>query len=196
VANDAIEQVILNGQARAYGWELLLKKNTDHFRAWFSYTLSRSEQRTPGRYGDEPGINQGNWYSTAYDKTHDLALNASLDLNEKWSLNGNFIFQTGQPANYPIGQFEYKGLVIPIYAGRNEQRLPAYHRMDISATLTQRKNRNQKWQEEWVFSLYNLYNRRNAASLNFERNNNTGQNEALRTSIFGIVPSVTYNFKF
>jgi hypothetical protein len=68
--------------------------------------------------------------------------------------------------------------------------------MDISATLTPRKNRNQKWQGEWVFSLYNLYNRRNAASLNFERNNNTGQNEALRTSIFGIVPSVTYNFKF
>ncbi|MEB8345718.1 TonB-dependent receptor [Flavobacteriaceae bacterium KMM 6898] len=196
IANNAIEQVILNGQARAYGWEFSFNKNEGALQGWISYTLSKSEQRTPGRTAEEPGINMGNWYTTAYDKTHDIAINASYELNSKWSFNSNFIFQTGQPTNYPIGQYEFKGLVIPIYGGRNEQRLPAYHRWDIAATLTPRKNKNRNWQGEWVFSIYNIYNRRNAASINFEQNQDTGRNEAIRTAIFGLVPSVTYNFKF
>ncbi|MGY8916142.1 MAG: TonB-dependent receptor plug domain-containing protein, partial [Flavobacteriales bacterium] len=196
IANNAIEQVILNGQARAYGWELSLNKNEGALQGWISYTLSKSEQRTPGRTANEPGINMGNWYTTAYDKTHDIAINASYELNSKWSFNSNFIFQTGQPTNYPIGQYEFKGLVVPIYGGRNEQRLPAYHRWDIAATLTPRKNKNRNLQGEWVFSIYNIYNRRNAASINFEHNQDTGRNEAIRTAIFGLVPSVTYNFKF
>lgn len=196
IANNAIEQVILNGEARAYGWELSLNKNEGSLQGWISYTLSKSEQRTPGRTTDEPGINMGNWYTTGYDKTHDIAINASYELNSKWSLNSNFIFQTGQPTNYPIGQYQFKGLVIPVYGGRNEQRLPAYHRWDIAATLTPRKNKNRNLQGEWVFSIYNIYNRRNAASINFEQNQDTGRNEAIRTAIFGLVPSVTYNFKF
>ncbi len=196
IANNAIEQVILNGEARAYGWELSLNKNEGSLQGWISYTLSKSEQRTPGRTADEPGINMGNWYTTGYDKTHDIAINASYELNSKWSFNSNFIFQTGQPTNYPIGQYQFKGLVIPVYGGRNEQRLPAYHRWDIAATLTPRKNKNRNLQGEWVFSIYNIYNRRNAASINFEQNQDTGRNEAIRTAIFGLVPSVTYNFKF
>lgn len=196
IANNAIEQVILNGQARAYGLEFSLNKNEGTLKGWISYTLSKSEQRTPGRTAGEPGINMGNWYNTAYDKTHDIAINASYELNSKWSFNSNFIFQTGQPTNYPIGQYEFKGLAIPIYGGRNEQRLPAYHRWDIAATLTPRKNKNRNLQGEWVFSIYNIYNRRNAASINFEQNQDTGRNEAIRTAIFGLVPSVTYNFKF
>ncbi|MBT8204269.1 MAG: hypothetical protein KJO20_02720, partial [Eudoraea sp.] len=82
------------------------------------------------------------------------------------------------------------------YGQRNKERLPDYHRMDISATLTPKKNVGRKWQTEWVFSIYNVYSRRNAASINFRRNQDTGVNEAVRTSIFGIVPAVTYNFKF
>ncbi len=196
IANNAIEQVILNGEARAYGWEFSFNKNEGSLQGWISYTLSKSEQRTPGRTADEPGINMGNWYTTGYDKTHDIAINASYELNSKWSFNSNFIFQTGQPTNYPIGQYQFKGLVIPVYGGRNEQRLPAYHRLDIAATLTPRKNKNRNLQGEWVFSIYNIYNRRNAASINFEQNQDTGRNEAIRTAIFGLVPSVTYNFKF
>ncbi|MEH6682112.1 MAG: TonB-dependent receptor [Sediminicola sp.] len=195
IANNAIEQVILNGEARAYGWEVLLRKKMDKFNAWASYTLSRSEQRTPGRNASEPGINGGDWYQTSFDKTHDFSLNVSMELNKSWSLNGNFIFQTGQPTNYPTGQFSYKGLVIPIYGARNTDRLPSYHRADISATFLPPKNKNRKWKGEWVFGIYNLYNRRNAASIAFERNNNNGMNESIRTAIFGIVPSVTYNFK-
>ncbi len=204
IANDAIETVILNGQARAYGLELLLRKNEGKFQGWLAYTLSKSEQRTPGRVGIgengrsrvETGINFGEWYNTPFDKTHDISLFGSYELNEKWSFNTNFVYQTGQPTNFPVGQFEFQGLTIPYYGLRNEERLPDYHRVDLSATMTPRKNKNRKIQTEWVFSIYNLYSRRNAASINFSQNQDTGVNEAVRTSIFGIVPAVTYNFKF
>jgi hypothetical protein len=204
IANNAIEQVILNGNARAYGLEVLLRKNEGRFKGWLAYTLSRSEQRTPGRepFEDtgrsdrETGINFGEWYSTPYDKTHDISLYGSYDLNKKWSFNTNFIYQTGQPTNYPVGKFEFQGLTVPFYGLRNEERLPDYHRIDIAATLTPKKNIGRSWQAEWIFSIYNLYSRRNAASVNFRRNQDTGVNEAIRTSIFGIVPAVTYNFKF
>lgn len=204
IANNAIEQVILNGMARAYGLEFLLRKNEGRLQGWLAYTLSRSEQRTPGRTLDtdngrsnrETGINLGEWYSTPYDKTHDVAVFGSFELNRKWSFNSNFIYQTGQPTNYPIGQFEFQGLTIPYYGKRNRERLPDYHRIDLSATLRPEKNKDRSWQSEWIFSIYNLYNRRNAASISFRRNQDTGVNEAIRTSIFGIVPAVTYNFKF
>ena len=198
IANNEIETVILNGKARAYGLEILFKKNEGNFKGWFAYTLSRSEQLTAGRNENEPGINEGNWYSTPYDKTHDISINASYELNEKWKFSSNFVWQTGQPTNYPVGQYEVQGLNVPIYDDnrRNADRLPSYNRLDISATLTPRKNKNRKWQGEWVFGIYNVYNRKNAASISFSQNRETFKNEAVKTSIFGIVPSVTYNFKF
>jgi len=196
IANDAIEQVILSGEARAYGLELLFRKNEGRFTGWLAYTLSKSEQRTPGRTTLETGINMGQWYNTPYDKTHDLSVYGSFELNEKWSFNANFIYQTGQPTNYPIGQFEFEDMTVPYYGLRNEERLPDYHRLDISAILTPKRNKRKKIQSEWVFSIYNAYSRKNAASINFRENEDTGRNEAIRTSIFGIIPSVTYNFKF
>ncbi|NAS11992.1 TonB-dependent receptor [Poritiphilus flavus] len=204
IANNAIEQVILNGVARAYGLEILLRKNEGRFQGWLAYTLSRSEQRTEGREAVidngrsnlETGINFGEWYSTPFDKTHDLSFYGNFELNDKWSFNSNFIFQTGQPTNYPVGQFEFEGLVVPYFGLRNTERLPDFHRLDIAATLKNKQKPGSKWRSEWVFSIYNVYNRRNAASINFRRNQDTGVNEAVRTSIFGIVPAVTYNFSF
>ena len=198
IANNEIETVILNGQARAYGLEILLKKNEGNFKGWLAYTLSKSEQQTPGRSENEPGINAGEWYNTPFDKTHDISLNGSYEVSKKWTFNANFLFQTGQPTNYPVGQYEISGLNVPIYDDnrRNADRLPAYHRLDISATLTPDKNKNRTWQGEWVFGIYNVYGRQNAASINFRQNRETRRNEAVQTSIFGLVPSVTYNFKF
>jgi hypothetical protein len=196
IANNAIEQVILNGQMRAYGLEVMFKKNEGRFNGWISYTLSKSEQQTPGRTPEETGINNGQWYSSAYDKTHNLAITSAYNLNEKWSFGANFALQSGQPVTYPNGQYEYLGITVPSYGLRNEHRLPAYHHLDVSATLTPRKNKDRNWKGEWVFSIYNLYNRKNAASINFRQNVDTGENEAVKTSIFGIVPAVSYNFKF
>ena len=198
VANNEIETVILNGKSRAYGLEFMLKKNEGKLRGWLAYTLSKSEQLTSGRNSSEPGINNGNWYNTPYDKTHDLSINTSYELSTRWKFNSNFLLQTGQPTNYPVGQYEFQGLNVPIYNDnlRNADRLPTYHRLDLSATLTPTKNNNRNLQAEWVFGIYNIYNRKNAASIAFSRNTESSTNEAIKTSIFGIVPSITYNFKF
>lgn len=196
VANEAIEQVILNGEMRSYGLEVLFRKNSGRLNGWISYTLSKSQQRTPGREATETGINNGVWYRSAYDKTHNLAVTSSYKLNPKWTFSGNFILQTGQPVTYPNGQYEYQGLIIPSYGLRNQNSLPTYHHLDVAATLTPKENTKRNWKGEWVFSIYNLYGRKNAASISFRQNSESGNNEAIRLSIFGMVPSVTYNFKF
>ncbi|WP_396142321.1 carboxypeptidase-like regulatory domain-containing protein [Flavobacterium sp.] len=196
IANNAIEQVILNGNARAYGLEVLFRKNEGKLNGWVSYTLSRSEQQTPGRNSAETGINNGAWYKTGWDKLHNLSVTGMYQFNEKWSFSSIFTLQSGQPVTYPNGQYQYQGITIPTYGLRNENRLPTYHRLDISATLIPSKNKNRNWQGEWVFGIYNLYSRKNAASISFRQNQDSGNNEAVRLSIFGIVPSVTYNFKF
>jgi hypothetical protein len=196
IANEAIEQVVLAGKTRAYGLEIMAKKNVGKLSGWISYTLSRSEQQTAGRTPIESGINNGNWYKTGWDKTHNIYVTGSYKLNQKWSFGSIFTYQTGQPVTFPTAQYQYQGINVPVYSDRNQDNLPAYHRIDVSATLNPTKNKGRKWQGEWVFSVYNLYGRKNAASINFRQNQDSGLNEAVRLSIFGIVPSVTYNFKF
>ena len=196
IANEAIEQVVLAGKSRAYGLEILAKKNEGKLTGWASYTLSRSEQKTAGRTPNEIGINNGEWYKTGWNKTHNVSITAAYRWNEKWSFGSIFALQTGQPVTFPTGQYQYQGINVPVYGNRNENNLPTYHRLDVSATLTPTKNKNRNWKGEWVFSIYNIYNRRNAASINFRQNQDSGNNEAVRLSIFGMVPSVTYNFKF
>lgn len=196
IANEAIEQVILNGKSQAYGLEILFKKNTGDFQGWLSYTLSKSQQKTPGRTIDEPGINNGQWYNTPYDKTHDISFTATYNLSDHWSIGSNFIFQTGRPTTYPVGQYHYEGTTFPNYGSRNKDRLPYYHRLDFGATYVPHPEKTKGWRGEWVFSVYNIYNRKNAASLNFREDIETKQNEAVKLSIFGIIPSITYNFKF
>ena len=195
VANDNIETVILPGKSRAYGFEILLKKSEGRHKFMVAYTLSKSEQKTPGRNSLEDGINFSNWYNTPYDKPHDFSINSEYILSKKLKIVGNFIYQTGQPTNYPNSQYTYMNLNVPNYGKRNSQRLPNYHRMDINLTLTPDK-KNKKIESSWVFGIYNLYDRDNASSIIFRRNNETLKNEAVQISIFGIVPSVTYNFKF
>ena len=196
IANEAIEQAILNGEMRSYGIEFLLRKNSGNLNGWISYTLSKSEQKTPGRNANEPGINNGKWYRSGYDKLHNLSVTSSYNYNPKWTFGANFVLQTGQPVTFPNGQYEYQGITIPTYGLRNEDRLPTYHHLDISATYTPKPTKKNGWQSEWVFSIYNLYGRKNAASISFRQNADTGANEAIRLSIFGIVPGVSYNFKF
>lgn len=196
IANEAIERVILNGRARAYGWEVLFRKNSGRFKGWISYTLSRTEQQVSGRTPQETGINNGDWYKTGYDKLHNLTLIGNYSWNEKWRFSANFTLQSGQPVTFPNAQYEYEGITVPVFNTRNENNLPAYHRLDLSATLTPTKNKGRKWQSEWVFGIYNVYNRQNSASISFRQNKETGFNEAVRLSIFGIVPSATYNIKF
>lgn len=195
IGNNNIETEILVGEAKAYGLEFLLRKTMGSFTGWLAYTISKSEQRTLGGKAGGSGINNGMWYYTPYDRTHDISITGTYRLNNKWSFNANIIYQTGRPVTYPTGQYEYEGLSIASYSDRNADRLTAYHRVDVSAILTPDKP-NKKWKGEWVFGIYNIYDRKNAASISFSQNRETGLNEATRIAIFGIVPSVTYNFKF
>lgn len=87
-------------------------------------------------------------------------------------------------------------MTIPIYGPRNDNRLPSYHRLDLSATLTPKKNATRNWDAEWIFTIYNVYNRKNANSISFRENRDLNRNEAVKLSLFGIIPAVSYNFKF
>ncbi|MFP9115903.1 TonB-dependent receptor [Flavobacterium sp. RHBU_3] len=196
IANRAIERVMLNGEGRAYGLEVMLKKNTGKLTGWLSYTLSRAEQRTPGGIAGGPGINNGDWYRANYDKTHNLSLTGAYQFTKKWSFGAIFTFQTGKAATFPDGKYQYHGITVANYGTRNADNLSAYHHLDLSATYVPKPDKTKGWQGEWVFSVYNAYARNNAASYSFGQNQDTGASEAKRLSIFGVMPSVTYNFKF
>ncbi|WP_289021069.1 TonB-dependent receptor [uncultured Salegentibacter sp.] len=196
IANNNIETIILNGRSRAYGLEVLAKKNKGRLTGWLAYTLSKSEQQTPGRTPIESGINNGKWYATSYDKTHDINLTGTYDYNSKWDFSLNFALQTGLPVTYPTGKYNFNGINVPVYGDRNSNRLPAYHRLDLSATYVPKPNKKDGLQSSWNFGIYNVYNRKNANSISFRENDETGRNEAAKLSLFGIIPSVTYNFKF
>ncbi len=196
VAHKAIERVLLNGKARSYGFELMAKKNSGRLTGWLSYTLSRAEQKTPGRNINEPGINNGKWYRANYDKLHNLSVTAAYQFNRKWSFGGIFTYQTGKAATFPNGKYQYHGISVANYGTRNANSLSAYHHLDLSATYTPNPDKKKGWQGEWVFSIYNAYNRKNAAAYTFGQNTTSGLSEVKRMSIFGIIPGVTYNFKF
>ncbi|HLV51623.1 MAG TPA: hypothetical protein VKY44_06670, partial [Flavobacterium sp.] len=198
IANRAIEQVLLNGKTEAYGLEFLFRKNTGDLTGWIAYTIARSQQQTLGRTPEEVGINNGEWYRTPYDRLHDLSIMANYELSEKWSFGASFILQSGRPVTYPDGKYQFLDFQIPDYNKRNNYSLPMFHHLDLSATYVPTKNKNRKWQSEWVFSVYNVYNRKNAASISFKstEGSENRMTETSKLSIFGIVPSITYNFKF
>ena len=170
--------------------ELYIKKRTGRLTGWISYTLSRSEKRVRGITANDPGLNNGQYYPTSYDKLHDLSITGAYRLNDDWSFSANFIYTSGRPITYPAGRYECAGLVLAHYEDRNANRMPNYHRLDIAATLYD------KWGGDWTFSIYNLYNQMNASSITFQPNEDNPVNtEAVRTTIFGLVPSITYSFR-
>ncbi len=196
--NPTLEGDLLEGENRAYGLELMLNKNKGRFTGWLSYTIARTENRIDG-------INRNDWYPTRFDQTHNLSLSTFYELNDKWSVSANFAYITGTPTTFPTSRFEQQGYVVPHNDNetRNNVRIPDYHRMDIAATRKGKSRMNGKWQGEWVFSIYNLYNRRNAFSIFFRPEEGRPvpaqpvSTEAVRLSVIGnFIPSVSYNFNF
>jgi hypothetical protein len=195
VGNNNIETEVLRGEGRAYGLEFYLRKNKGKFTGWVSYTLSRSERRVPGVDGGA-GINGGNWYAANFDKTHNLSLVGIYELSKTWTLSGTFVYATGVPTNYPVGRYDFSNLVVAIYDGtRNAVRIPAYNRLDVSLRWESQKTDGLR--SSWVFGIYNLYNRQNPASIVFRENEDRPRTtEAVQTAFFGIVPSISWEFKF
>lgn len=200
--NQFLEGDILSGIGRAYGLELYVQKKKGKVNGWVSYTLGRTELKVDG-------INRGDWYLTRYDQTHNLKVAGFYELSKRLSFSANFSYITGTPTTYPTDRFEWQGYVIPYnYNGtRNNIRIPDYHRLDIGATLEGRKfKRNgnpRKMTDQWVFSVYNVYSRRNPFSIYFTQGSERpAENQPLATesrvvSIIGsFFPAISYNFKF
>jgi hypothetical protein len=186
--SDNIETQILYGGGRAYGLEFLFKKKKGDFTGWLSYTLSKTERQING-------INSGNWYNARQDRTHELALVGTYQLNERWNLSASWIYYTGDAITFPSGKYNMDGQVFFYYTNRNAYRMPAYHRLDLGANLQLKKRKN--YSSELSLSLYNAYGRKNAYSITFrEAENDPTKTEVVRTTLFQFLPSVSYNFKF
>jgi hypothetical protein len=202
--NRSLEAELLPGDGRAYGLELYLKKRKGKINGWVSYTLSRSERQVSG-------INNRDWYPTRFDKTHNLYIVGNYELTSKWSFSANFVYSSGVPGTFPTNRIEYQGYIIPHNADnlRNNYRIPAYHRLDLSATFDKDKDKDKRWKGSWTFGIYNVYARRNPFGIYFrqeppsenpapaDRVSQSRNTQAIRFSVLGtLVPSVTYNFTF
>ncbi len=206
IFSENIETEILNGIGRAYGVELLLRKQSGKLTGWLSYTLSRSERKVEGP-SRETSINQGEWYLANYDKLHDVSVVANFQISKKWDVGGAFVYQSGRPYTPPVGKYEFEEITVPIYKNRNQERIPSYHRLDLSANYTPARKADKNFYSSWSFGVYNVYARRNAYSIFFQPKANDSDapdfstdffnTQAVRLSIFATaIPFITWNFNF
>ena len=184
------------GTGWSYGAEFFLKKRTGRINGWIGYTWSKTE-----RQFEE--LNNGDIFPAKFDRRNDLSLVIDYTLNEKWRFGGVFVYATGNSISLPIQRYMVEGRITDLFGSRNGYRMADYHRADISATFTPKKkekNKNKKTENSWVFSVYNIYNRANPYFLFFDTEGSlsegTLQVQAKQISLFPILPSFTWNFKF
>lgn len=186
--NEKVESQLTFGSGRAYGAEFLIRKKKGKFTGWISYTLSKSERKVDG-------VNGGNYYPATQDRTHDLAIVLNYKPHKRWTVSGNWVYNTGNAVTFPSGVYAVEGTLQPYYTERNGYRMPDYHRLDLGLTFHGKKEK--KFRSDWTLSIYNVYARENAYSITFqESDSNPGTTEAVQLSLFSIIPSITWNFKF
>lgn len=186
--NANVEADLLYGDGRAFGIELFFKKKFGDFNGWIGYTLSKTERQFAQ-------IDNGRWFNAKQDRTHDVSLVGIYKASKRWTLSSTFVFNTGNAVTFPSGKYQLGGSTVFYYTEKNGYRTPSYHRLDFSATLEGKPNK--KFQSSWSFGVYNLYNRKNAFSIDFQENpDDPSRTQAVQTSLFGIIPSITWNFKF
>ncbi|WP_461097347.1 TonB-dependent receptor [Spirosoma luteolum] len=191
----AVETQLVQGKGQAYGFEGLVRKNKGRWTGFASYTYARTLLTMNSPFAAEQ-VNRGNPYPANFDKPHTLNMLATYRPTAWFSLSLNFTYSTGRPITQPYAKAFINGVYIPIYVDRNQQRIPDYHRLDFSMLFEQNPLKKKRNQSSWVFSIYNVYARKNAYSV-FYRLNNAANKDAYKLSIFGtIFPSLTYNFKF
>ena len=188
--NFDVEAALLYGTGRAYGVELLLRKDVGRLSGWVGYTLSRSERQFAE-------INQGSYYPSRQDRTHDLSLVAIYQLNPKWSLSGTFVASTGNAVTFPVGKYQVGDRIVSYYGPRNADRMPGYRRLDLGATYEKPHQEGRRFHSSWSFSIYNALGRENPYSIRFEADpNDPTRTRAVQTALFRFIPSATYNFSF
>ncbi len=186
-SNDLLEGELLYGIGRAYGLETYIKKTSGKFTGWISYTLSKTEKKING-------INNNDWYNAKQDRTHDLSVVGIFDLNKKITISATFVLYTGNAITLPSGKYYVNNQVQWLYSDRNGGRMPLYHRMDLAVTWY--KKQTDKYESSWNFSIFNVYGHENAYSLSFKESADHTKTEIVQTSLFKMIPAITYNFKF
>ena len=186
--NRNVEADLLYGEGRAYGIELYIKKRFGKLNGWVGYTLSRTERR----FDD---IDNGIWFNAKQDRTHDLSLVGIYKAGPRWTLSSTFVYNTGNAVTFPAGKYQVNNQTYFYYSARNSDRMPDYHRLDLAATLEAKPGK--KLQSSWSMGFYNVYGRKNAYSIDFRDDpDDKTKTQAVKTTLFGIIPSVTWNFKF
>jgi hypothetical protein len=186
--NENAESQLLFGTGRAYGIELFLKKKYGKLNGWIGYTLAKSEKRIDG-------INNNKYYPARQDRTHDISIVGIYELSKKWTISATWVYYTGNAVTFPSGKYMVNGLVTNYYTERNGYRMPAYHRLDAGVTWLNVKT--SKFESSFNFSCYNVYGRENAYSIDFQQDpNDATKTQAVQTTLFRWVPSISYNIKF
>jgi len=186
------EEDFVFGKGWSYGAEFFINKTRGDFTGWIGYSLSWTWKK----FAD---LNDGNKFPAKYDRRHDISAVGVYELNDKWSFSAVFVYGTGNATSLPERFYFIEGNLIQEYGNINQSRLPAYHRLDLSATLTPQKKPGKKLQSSWVFSIYNAYNRYNPYFIYYNSEGNPADGtlkvSGRKVSIFPILPSVTWNFK-
>jgi hypothetical protein len=187
------EEEFVFGKGWSYGSEWLINKVKGRLTGWVGYTLSWTKRQFPD-------LNGGAVYSARYDRRHDISVVANWDLDKRWKFGAVFVYGTGNAITLPERFYFVNGVLTQEFSRLNQYRMQAYHRMDVSATYTPKVKPGRKGGQSWVFSVYNLYSRQNPYFLYFDQSgqlsNGDLQVEARQVSLFPILPSVTWNFKF
>jgi hypothetical protein len=195
--NEDLSTEYRQGKSWSYGAEFMLNKKEGKLTGMLSYTLSKTTREVPGVNLDQP-------FKANYDRRNVVNVNAVYEFSDRWSFGANFTYSTGRPITLPAGKYEYDGYNPDVITERNGYLLPAFHRLDLSATFVPRKNNSRRWQGQWVFSVYNAYNRQNPFTIYTRTKQDDDGNvigdgsvkEARMVYLFPILPSITYNFKF
>ncbi|HRH38153.1 MAG TPA: TonB-dependent receptor, partial [Flavobacteriales bacterium] len=204
--NTNYDAQLVFGKGYSYGAEFFVKKRTGKLTGWLGYTWSKTMRKFPG-------LNNGDWYPSRWDRRHDLSLVVGYEHNKRWSFGGTFVYATGQAVTVPVNRYFVEGQLVSDYTEKNGYRMAAYHRLDLSATRNGRNTKMvwdfvgrrmvevpRKWHSSWTFGVYNAYNRRNPYFIYFASTGSPADGsfaiQAKQVSLFSILPSVTWNFKF
>jgi hypothetical protein len=199
--NENIETDIVSGSGKAYGIELMIRKNSGMLTGWVSYTFSRTWKNTISPFPEDL-VNNGDFYPAPYDKPHEVSSSMHYRFSRRWSISGNFIYSSGRPATLPEYQLEIMDRKMVYFSDRNKYRLPDYHRLDLSITFHGHLRAEQRYISSWTFSVFNVYGRANPYSVYYTKDQPTAANDYKEYVLYQLsivdqpIPTLSYNFRF
>ncbi|HET6559860.1 MAG TPA: TonB-dependent receptor [Prolixibacteraceae bacterium] len=188
IFNKTVEAELVFGRGWAYGAEFMVRKNEGKLTGWMGYTWSKTMRQFDS-------IDEGKPFPARQDRRHDVSVVSMYDLGRKWKLSATWVYNTGNAVTFPAGKYVVDGQIVPHYTTRNAYRMPDYHRLDLGVVWIRKQTA--KFESSWNFSVYNAYGRKNAYFISFRQNEeDPDKTEAVKISLFNVIPSVSYKFKF